>query len=310
MTMKRTFATTTLAVALLGIGACKGGGAGDAAKLVPDSATVIGGVDLKAAMGSALYKDNQKMLEEGEGKEALEAAKACNLGPDKFKSIVFGADPTGGDAKMMFVISADGIGKKENLECIHGKIKEKEGEDPWTMEEKDGKMVLTIDGGDATGYVVSDGMLAVAGKDWAGSVKELIDGKGKAAIDNSLKDVVGRTDTSKTMWAAGSIPSEMASGPADGAKDAAGWVDLSGGLELMASVGFGSADDAKKKAEEFNTMFEGAKGGAAAFGVPEAVVNSIKIEAKDSAVAVSAKASAEDVKKISENAGKALGGLM
>ena len=70
--MKRTLATTTLAAALLSLGACKGGGAaGDAAKLIPDAATVIGGVDIQAAMKSPLYTENKEKLEGGEGKEML-----------------------------------------------------------------------------------------------------------------------------------------------------------------------------------------------------------------------------------------------
>ncbi len=310
--MKRTLATTTFAAALLSLGACKGGGAaGDAAKLIPDSATVIGGVDVEGMMKSPLYGDNKEMLEKGEQKEALDAAKACNLGPDTWKSVVFGFDPEGGDKKMAVVISATGLGKKENLECISGKIKEQnDGEEPWTMEEKDGKLVLTIDEGDAIGYVVNENTLAVAGKDWAGAVKELVDGKGKAAIDNSLKDVLGRTDMKKTIWAAGTIPASMAAGPADGMKDGAMWVDMSGGLELMASIGVADADTATKKADEFTKQFDAVKGMAGTVGVPETVVETVKIEAKDASINVSAKASTDDVKKISEAVKKNLGNMM
>ncbi len=310
--MIRTLATTTCAAALLTLSACKGGGAaGDAAKLIPDAATVMGGVNVQSMMKSPLYEDNKGMLEEGDQKEAMDAAKACNLGPDTWKTVVFGFDPSGGDSKMAVVLTATGLGKKENLECISGKIKEQnEGKEPWTMEEKDGKLVLTIDEGDATGYVVDDNTLAVAGKDWAGAVKELVDGKGKPALDNSLKDVLGRTDMSKTIWAAGSVPAEMAQGPAEGMKDGAMWVDMSSGLELMASVGLADADTATKKAEEFQKQFDAAKGMAGGFGVPQPVVDSVKIEAKDAAINVSAKASKEELTTISEAVKKNLGGMM
>lgn len=306
--MKRTLATTTLAAALLSLGACKGGGAaGEAAKLIPDAATVIGGVDLQAAMKSPLYTENKEKLEGGEGKEVLEAAKACNLGPDTWKSVVMGADPEGGDKKMAFVVTATGVGKKENLECISGKIKEQnDGEEPWTMEEKDGKLVLTIDGGDGTGYVVDENTIAVAGKDWAGAVKELVDGKGKAAIDNSLKDVLGRTDMKKTVWGAGIVPASMATGPADGMTSGAMWIDMSSGLELMASIGMKDAESATKHAEDFNKQFEGVKGMAGPMGVPEGVIESVKIEAKDDAINVSAKASSDDLKALAAKAGAAL----
>jgi hypothetical protein len=292
----------------LTLSACKGGGAaGDAAKLIPDAATVMAGVNIEGMMKSPLYEGNKKLLEEGDMKQALEAAKGCKLGPDTWKSAVMGADPEGGDAKVAFVVSATGLGKKETLECIAGKVKEEAGEEPWAMEEKDGKIVLNINEGRATGYVIDENTLAVAGKDWAGAVKELVDGKGKSAMDNSLKDVLGRTDMSKTVWAAGVIPESMASGPADGMTSGAMWLDMSSGMELMASLGVKDADTATAKATELTTQFDAVKGMAGTVGVPEAVVNSVKIEAKDAALNVSAKASKDDLEKISEAVKKATG---
>ena len=284
--MIRTLAPTTFAAALLSLTACKGGGAsGDAAKLIPDAATVIGGVNMQEMMKSPLYDGNKEMLEKGEQKEVMDAAKECNLGTDTWKSVVFGVDPEGGDSKMAIVLVADGLGKKENLECVAGKIKEKDdGKEPWTMEEKDGKLVLTIDEGKVTGYVVNDNTVALAGKDWAGAVAELIDGKGKPAVDNSLKDVLGRTDMSKAIWAAGVVPASMATGPADGMKDGALSVDMSSGLEIAASIGVKDADTATAKAEEFNKQFGEMKGMAGMFNVPTTVTDSVKIEAKDAAI--------------------------
>ncbi len=307
--MKRTFATTTVAaVALLCVPACKGG-AGNAAKLIPDSATVIGGADLKGLTSSDVWTKNEDMMKQGGADDVLGALEACKLGKETWKSVVFGADPAGGPDKLAIVLSVDGVGKKENLECIAGKIKEKEGSDPWTLEEKDGKLVLAMTDGKGTGWVVDDNTVAVAGKDWEGAVKELIDGKGTSAIDGSLKDVVARTDTGKTLWAAGKIPSDMVEGsPAAGATDAAGWVDLSSGVEISASVGFDSEATATAKATEANTMLEQGKGAATAFGIPETTVNSVKIEAKGNAVTLTGKASKEDVDKISEAAKKAFGG--
>lgn len=309
--MIRTLATTTCAAALLSLTACKGGGAaGDAAKLIPDAATVIGGVNVQEMMKSPLYEGNKEMLEKGEQKEMMDAAKECNLGPDTWKSVVFGFDPEGGDSKLALVLVADGLGKKENLECVASKIKEKnDGEEPWTMEEKDGKLVLTIDEGKATGYVVNDSTLAVAGKDWAGAVKELIDGKGKPAVDNSLKEVLGRTDMSKAVWAAGVVPASMATGPADGMKDGAIAIDMSSGLEINASIGVKDADMATAKAEEFNKQYGEMKGMAGMFGVPASVTDSVKIEAKDASINVSAKATKEDLEKINEAVQKNLGGM-
>src|SRR5690606_10342652 len=205
---------------------------------------------------------------------------------DKWKSITFGVHhsalmgmPGDEPPPVAIVLSADGIGKKENLECVQGKIKEKSGEDPWTMEEKDGRLVLDLDKGKDVGYVVDDNTLVVAGKGWADSVKELIDGKGKAAVDHGLKDAVGTADTGKAIWFAGNLPAELLSGsPAEGAKTAGGSLDFKSGLALAVAVTFGSADDAKSKAEELQTQFDQVKGMAGAMGVPQTVTDSVKIE--------------------------------
>jgi hypothetical protein len=305
--MKRTLAITTISLSLLGLTACKGGG-GDAMKYIPDGASVIGGLDLAAIQKSAAWEGNKDKIESGEAGEMMKAAEECNLGKSTWKSVVFGADVKDAEGKNVVVLSVDGIGKKENLECVAGKVKEKTEEEPWTMEEKDGKLTLSLDDGNETGYVVSDNMIVLAGKGWAGSIKELIDGKGKAAVDGSLKEIVGRANTKEHMWIAGTIPEDMAKGPAEGLKDGTVAMNFSDGLSISGNLGFGSADDAKAKAEEFNKQFEGMKAMATNM-VPEAVVNSVKIEAKDSAIHVEAKASKEEVEEISDKLGGLAGGM-
>jgi hypothetical protein len=299
--MKRTFATTTFTLALLSLAACKGGGA-DSAKLIPDAATVVGGVDLKAVVNSKLYTDNKALFENGESKEMLDAATACNLGTDKWKNIVFGMDVT--KSQHAAVINADGIGKEENLTCISGKIKEKSGKEPFKI--ADDKKSFTSEDGNV-GYIVNEGTIVLASKDWAAPVKELIDGKGKSVFDGALKDVIARADTGKHIWAAGNLPGEMLKGsPGEGAKDAAASLDLSGGVAVNASVGFATAEDATKKKDEVQKQFDSFKGMAGGMGVPQTVVDSVKIDASGTTVTVSAKATEDDVKKIQEGVTKSM----
>lgn len=276
--------------------------------MIPDAATVIGGVDLKALVNSDAFKKGEETMMQGEAKQAMEAFEACKLGKDKWKSLVFGLDPSDAKSKRAMAIAVDGVGVKENLECIHDKMKEiDEGEDPWTMEEKDGRLELAMkDGG--TGWVVNENLVAFAGEGWKDAVKELVEGKGKSAIDNSLKDLVGKTDTSKAVWGAGKVPAEMAKGPGEGITDVAGWIDLSSGVSVQVTGGFGSEETAKTKAEGFNKQFEGAKGAAKMFNIPETVVNSVKIEQKGDAVQVTGAVSKEDLDKIVEVGKKAMGG--
>lgn len=291
--MNRTFATTTLAVAMLSLTACKGGAAGDSVKLVPDSATMIAGVDLKGVMSSKLYAGIKEKVEAA-GKDGIDSFKKCNLGPETWKSVVIGADPSKGEDAMVAVLTADGAGKKETIECIQKEMKAANGDkEPFSIEE-DGK-VLKMAGDDGVAYVVNDNTLAFAGKDWAGSVKELVAGKGKNAMDGSLKDLVGRTDTGKHIWFAGTIPADMAKGAAMigfTPKDVSGWVDLSGGFAVQAAVG---TEDSDKVAEQLNTQFTAMKGMATGQGVPQGAVDSVKIASKDGAITVEASMSDDDV---------------
>jgi hypothetical protein len=306
----KTFATTTFAVALLGVAACKGGG-GDSAKMIPKTATVLVGVDLAALQGTQSWKDNKEMALK-DGKEVLDAMAACNLGLDKWKSVTVGMDPAGGNDKMAVVAIADGLGVKANLECAHGKIKEKEGKDPWTAEE-DGKVLKMDKGGVA--YVIDDNTVVMAGKDWAEDVKKLTKGEGESAFDGPLKDVLALTDTSKHIWGAGMLPDE-AKGMAKMAGDigepqsVAGWMDVGSGLEFFLAVGFSSGDDATKAKETAEKQWEGVKAMAGQFGVPQGVVDSVKFDTKDKATTVTAKASAEDLKTIEAKVKENLGGMM
>jgi hypothetical protein len=301
--MKRTFATTTFTLALLSLAACKGGGA-DSAKLIPDAATMVGGADIKAVLASKAYTENKALIETGDTKEFLDAATACNLGTDKWKSVVFGGDTT--KQQFAIVVNADGIGKEENLTCINGKMKEKSGKDAFKIEDKDGKKQLTMDDG-GVGYIVNEGTLVVATKDWAAPVKELVDGKGKSVFDGALKDVIARADTGKHVWVAGTLPAEMLKGsPGEGAKDATASLDLSGGVGVAASVGFATADEATKKKDELQKQFDQFKGMAGGMGVPQTVVDSVKIDASGTTVTLAAKATEDDLSKIKEGVAKAM----
>lgn len=305
----KTFATTTFAFALLGVAACKGGG-GDAAKFIPEAATMVGGIDLAAVQGTQSWKDNKAMVE-SQGKDVLDAMTACNLGLDKWKSVTFGTDPAGGNEKVAAVIVADGLGKKENLDCAAGKIKEKSGKDAWTAEDE-GKTLKMDDGGVA--YVIDDNTVVVAGKAWAEDVKKLTKGEGKNAFDGSLKDVIARTDTGKHIWFAGKLPDDakgMAkmAGDIGEPQDVAGWMDMSGGVELFVAVGLKSSDEATKAKDVIQTQFDGMKAMAGQFGVPQGVVDSVKFDTKDTAVTVTAKASDADLKAIQEKVMGGMGGM-
>lgn len=286
--------------------AAGGGGAGELTKLVPDGANLLVVFDAKSVFSSPLMKDNMGMLEKSEAGEMFTAANGCKVGPETWQKAVLGGD-TDGSNSIVVVGKATGLGKKETLECISKKVNEKEGSEKWKVEEADGKVVVTIDGGDVKGFSGGDDIFVIAGKDYTESVQALIGGNGKSAVDGSLKDAVAAADPGKHVYFAGVAKGQMAAGPTAGLKHFHGSIDFSSGLAINASLDFGDEGKAKTTADMFSKQFEGLKGMATGMGVPKTILDSVKIEAKGTAVAATMNASTEDLKKVSELAQKQLG---
>jgi len=287
--------------------AASGASVADAMKYIPDGANLVIGLDAAKVAGSTLMKDNADMLKQGEAGEMMDAAEACKVGMSTWKYAVIGGN-TDKDKEVVMVVSASGLGKKDTLECIGKKAKEKNPEEKFEVGEEDGRVVVTGGEDGQKIYAVSDDVIALAGKDSAEAVKGLIGGSGKSAVDGSLKEVLAAVDQSKHIYFGMTATADMQKGPTEGLKHITGTVDLSEGLALAAAADFGDAEKAKAITAEATKQFGEMKGMAGMLGIPQPVVDSVKIEAKGTAVAATAKASNDDLKKIAESAKKQMGG--
>lgn len=281
------------------------GGGGDLVGMVPEGAKVIATIDLAGLMGSDLYKQQSAMIDQSDIGKNFAAAKACNLGPDTWKQVVIGLDPDASDDAVVVGMSATGIGKKENIECIAAKYKEEDPKADWKIEDKDGRTVVTLDGGDAIGYAASDDTFVVAGKAWDAAVQERIAGKGTAAKDGALKDAMGLATGGHITFAGLATP-DMATGPLTGAKHFGGSLDLGAGVAMSATVVFADAGAAKTASDAINGQFQGVKAMGAGMGIPQPVLDSVKIEAKDANLALGFKATSAELEQV----GKAAMGMM
>lgn len=302
--MKRIW-TTSLAVCLLVLPACKGGASADAVKLIPDEAEFIVGLNPKAITSSEAYKSVQAELEaEPDFKEMMTTAEGCGVKPTEFDAIVVGANQA---EEFVAVIVGDGIGEDDKAVCIIKAIQKAGGEEEAAdVTKQDGKKIIQFTDGRA--YLVNKNMLAMATTAWEDKVGELIDGKGTPAIENSKKDLYGKVDTKAAMWFLAEIPPELAGMAAMAApeaaevKTAAGTIDLSKGAAVNFVAGFDSEDKAKAVAEKLQALFDGVKGEA-----PKelaGVVESVKIEASGSDVKLSVSATTDEI-----NAAKAVAPL-
>ncbi|PRP90758.1 hypothetical protein ENSA5_61920 [Enhygromyxa salina] len=293
--MKRIW-TTSLAVSLLVLPACKGGASADAVKLVPDEAEFVVGLNPKSITESEAYKKFATDLEkEDDFKEAMSAFEECDLKPTEFDAIVIGANQA---EEFVAVIVGEGIGEDDNASCVIKKIQKMSGEEEAAeVTKEDGKKVIQFTDGRA--YLVNKNMLALSTTAWEDKVGELIDGKGTPAVENSKKDLFGKVDSKAAVWFIAEVPAELAGMAAMAAPEAtevktvAGSVDLSKGAAVNFVAGFGAEDKAKATADKVQEMFDGIKG-----EVPEqfaAVVESVKIEASGSDVKFAVSASMDDL---------------
>lgn len=296
--MKRICWTSTLAVSLLVLPACKGGASADAVKLIPDAAEFVVGMNPKAITGSDVYKEFKSELEkEDDFKEAMKAFEDCGLKPTEFDALVVGANA---EEEFVAVIVGSGIGEDENASCVIKNIQKMSGEEEAAeVTKEDGKKVIQFTDGRA--FLVNKDMMALATTAWEDDVAKLIDGEGKAAIENSKKDLYGKVDTKAALWFIADVPAEMAgmaammgAPEASEVKTAAGSLDLSKGVAVNFVAGFPDEDKAKAVSEKAQTMFDGVKGEA-----PEdlkGVVDSVKIEQSGSDVKFAVSASMDDIK--------------
>lgn len=302
--MKR-IVTTSLAVSLLLLPACKGGANADAVKLIPDEAEFIVGLNPKAITASEAYKQFATEIEkEADYKDAMKAFEDCGLKPTEFDAVVVGANQA---EEFVAVIVGDGIGEDDNASCVIKNIQKASGEEEAAdVTKEDGKKVIQFTDGRA--YLVNNNMLALATTGWETKVGELIDGKGTPAVDNSKKDLYGKVDTKAAVWFMAAIPAELAGMAAMAApeaaevKTAAGSIDLSTGAAVTFLAGFETEDKAKTVAEKIQGMFDGVKGQA-----PKeltTVVESVKIEVSGTDVKFSVSATIDDI-----NAAKAMAPL-
>ncbi|GEM_PF-1193838 len=301
--MKRTAAVVTV-FAFASVAACKGGLAVQDEKLVPDAAKLMVHVDVKSMAKTKLFEDVKTGVnQDKDAKETVEAAKECNLTPEGLQSVTIGVDAASASNSWIVIVSGAGLGDEAKLSCIAGKVKEKRGNAPFEIQEKDGKKVLSLEGGHV-GYIVDADTVALASSGWAGAVRDRIDGKGVSAIEGGLKDLVARADRSRHVWFAGLLPedvkSSLSSTPASGIKDVSGSVDLTSGLAIWLAAGTESAERAKALHDEAKQQFDNIKGMAPMVGIPQGVVDSVKFGTKDATVTMEVAMSEPDLEVIKD----------
>jgi hypothetical protein len=289
----------TLLLLFVGSSGCKSN-MQQAIELVPDSATVIGGMDVAALRQSKVFGGAIAQFV-----APLDLGKQCELGLDAWRTIVFGFDPEDYASTFVMVLSADGIGTKTKLDCIRNLAAQSLGTEPWTQHEVDGRVMLDIDfGGDsAKGYVVDGNRLVIGSDAQSDAISALIAGEGTAAVSGGLKDLMGRADPRQPMWVAGKVPAHLPPGaPIVGARDVVASVGLATGVTFSASIAYENAADASARSEALRAQVDEIGASATELGIPSKVIDRVEVSTTDALLEISARISDEEMKA-------ALGGL-
>lgn len=265
-------------------------------KLIPGNATLLAHVDIQGLASSPLWTANKALMEsDPEVKKQLDALAACNMPMTGFKTLDLGVDAEG--INVAAVLTGAGVGKPENLQCMQDQMK---GES-FRVEERDGKKLLVLDGGEAFGHMVNDDTLAFTTKSWDATVRDLIAGKGSSVRDGGLKDVLAQADQSKHVWFAGTVSPQISKltqaipGGMSGLESIAGSLDLTAGLALVMSFGMENADRANATLAQVQKQFADVKPMAGLLGLPTAAVDRVQFNAKESAVTMTASLSMDEI---------------
>ena len=281
-------------------------------KFIPADAALLAHIDIKGLAGSPLWAHNKALMDaDPEVKKQMDDFSACGMPFEGFNSVDIGVGPEGKDVAL--VATGAGVGKVENLRCL-----EKKGDNKgWKVEDAaDGKARLVFDNGEAYGHLVDDNTIAIATKAWDPTVIGLIGGTGTSVRDGGLKDVLAQADQSKPVWFAGNLPPQLAalatSAPGmnsmAGLKSVAGSLDLSAGLGLVLAFGMENADKAKTTLAEVQKQFASVKPMAGMLGIPATAVDSVKFDAKDAAVTMTASLTMDEINTMAAAMNKANGG--
>jgi hypothetical protein len=265
--------------------------------LVPSEASMVGSIDLASLGASPLFTALRQKLLDGELKSLHEAAQSCDVGLPRWHRVTFGTTADSND--FATVIQGEGIGRAQNVACLGEAIARKDGKAPWTMTEGGDRPRYELEG--RTGWIVDECTVVLASTKWTATVEELLRGNGKSVLGGPLEPAIRRTTVTRSAWFAGIVPATTSKGSVfEGAADVAASVDIASGFALSAAFRFTDPGVAGAKAIEMRKKLVDAFAILGGMGLPQSVLDRIRIEAQGSLVVVEGSALNDELGKLRE----------
>ncbi len=257
---------------------------------IPAAAGTLLHIDLQRFMASSLWQANVVGLEgDAEFVAQRAAMAACNVPLTSLRSLDLGVGPDGG--ALALVLQAPGIGKADNLRCLHKAI-DKDG--AWRLEDTPLGLRLSDKDGEVFGQGVGEDSLVMATAEWDKAVQALIAGGGDSVRQGDLKTVLTGVDQSQAIWFAMNVPPELsmiASGMVApglaGLRSVTGAFDFGAGVGASLALQMGDPSAVKPLFTELQQQFDTFKPMASALGLPAGAVDKIQLGVQDSAITIS-----------------------
>jgi len=264
-------------------GTCSAGSV-DALAMVPANATLVMGVDVPTLIHAPYYVAHRRDLEVGGFKRVLELAAACDLGISGWRAVTFGFDSVRNATTI--VAQADGLGDRRRLECVRDRAATEIGAAAaFTIADVDGRVELTFDG--ATAWVIDPCTLVVSDASAAEATRARLGGKTPAALGGPVMQAIGRVGTRRPFWLVASPVTSLGPSVAN-ARDLAIGLDVDRGFRVDASLAFPDATSARAASTSVEADVGSMRSMLMAFGLPDAVGNSIAVTAAGTLVSIRA----------------------
>ncbi len=302
---RRKFIVTTALLAAVAIAptACKkkddgGGGGGGATgasanmlSMMPKDSKVVMGIAWSKARSSGLYKKMNSEFEKGLPPEVAKIKSDCGIDLiADMDTIVLAGDPAApGDEDKMVIGIKGKIAQKQVEDCI---VK---------MGGKAENGAYTVEGEVINAYWSSPDTVIMSPGLTADAIKAL--GSGNSVKDNAnLMGLIGKVNTSATVWAVGDIPAEAggAMGSIGAKAPKSGFMSLTMTSGVKAKIGlvFESSKDADSTKSAISGILGMAKGQPGA-----EFLGSVKAKTDGNAVILSGKISGDQIEALKKMTG-------
>lgn len=292
--------------------------AADALALVPDSAFVVGTMDLSMMANMPAFNAGMiaAMVQDPDAADGLQTLNECGIQLNNLRRVSFGAADEGD--RGMAIIDGKGISERSKLDCLAAKAKEKEGTEV-KFEDKGAYTVATADKDDMLVIAVGSDRLVISEGKWREEIEARVKGEGTGATEGSLKASMPLADNSKLIWMvmgpSDDMKRELKGQPLEAMTGAGIWIDgdwvnaKATSLDMGIKIGMPDEAGATKGKDFLATQYAQVKPMAAMFGLPASVVDKVKFGATATMVTIDLSLTEADLKALEAAATKMGGGM-